>query len=125
MLQADDESLDSRRHVIYFRSQYTELEKMPRLPYVYTQAKPCVRSAAPPPLLRRFPSIALWTDADGRTFNEIGPQPSARNKVLTLKTSGCRAESLTGRALSEKAEKESVSWQGKSPSGDYNIPAEG
>ena len=58
---------------------------MPRLLYLYTQAKPCVRSAAPPPLLRRFPSIALRTDADGRTFNEIGPQPSARNKVLTLK----------------------------------------
>ena len=67
------------------RRVYTELEKIPRLPYLYTQAKPCVRSAAPPPLLRRFPSIALRTDADGRMFNEIGPQPSALNKVLTLK----------------------------------------
>ena len=37
---------------------------MPRHPYLYTQAKPCIRSAAPPPLLRRFPSIALRTDAD-------------------------------------------------------------
>lgn len=24
-------------------------------------------------------------DADGRTFNEIGPQPNVSNKVLTLK----------------------------------------